>query len=72
LTPEVRLGEVVEFDDPRGLGEVRDAGSGERFPFHCTEIADGTRRVVVGTAVAFVLRTGRLGPEARSLVKLEG
>lgn len=72
MTPAVRLGEVVEFDGPRGLGVVRDGGSGERFPFHCVEIADGSRQIAVGAAVAFVLATGRGGPEARSLVKLPG
>lgn len=72
MTPAVRLGEVVELDGPRGLGLVRDSVSGEQFAFHCVEIADGSREVAVGAAVAFALRLGRLGAEAASLVKLEG
>ena len=47
-------GRVVAFDDAAGLGEVaRD--DGVRFPFHCIEIADGTRTIAVGTAVTFRL-----------------
>jgi cold shock CspA family protein len=60
-------GEVIEFDDPRGLGVVRAEG-GETYRFHCTAIADGSRTIAVGTAVEFEL-TPRLGEyEACSLV----
>jgi cold shock CspA family protein len=52
-------GTVVEFDEPRGLGVI-DAG-GERYPFHCTAIADGTRTIPVGTAVQFEVRPGGMG-----------
>jgi cold shock CspA family protein len=39
------------------------------LPFHCTAIADGTRRIAVGTAVAFVVAPGTLGRlEARGIV----
>jgi hypothetical protein len=47
-----RFGTVVEFDPERGLGTV-SAESG-RYPFHCTELADGSRRIEVGTVVRFV------------------
>ncbi len=47
-------GRVVAFDDAVGLGEV-ERGDGVRFPFHCIEIADGSRTIAVGTAVSFVL-----------------
>jgi CspA family cold shock protein len=47
-------GTVVEFDAASGLGVVQ-AADGRRFPFHCIEIADGTRRIEVGTAVSFGL-----------------
>lgn len=47
-------GRVVAFDDASGLGEV-ERDDGIRFPFHCIEIADGTRTIAVGTAVTFAL-----------------
>ena len=52
-------GEVSEFDDGRGLGTIESGG--RSYPFHCTQIADGSRTIPVGTAVAFVVRPGRLG-----------
>jgi cold shock CspA family protein len=64
-------GVVVEFDEPRGLGVV-EAG-GRAYPFHCTQIADGTRTVEVGTAVTFDVRPGTLGRwEAAAVVKAAG
>ena len=36
------VGQVVAFDEQRGLGEIR-AADGVRYVFHCTAIADGTR-----------------------------
>ena len=45
-------GIVVDFDAERGLGRI-DATDGRTFPFHCTQIADGTRDVAVGIAVRF-------------------
>jgi CspA family cold shock protein len=53
-------GRVSEFDDPAGLGVVV-ADDGTAFPFHCTEIADGTRTIEVGTTVTFepLARLGR-------------
>ncbi|MEQ1700507.1 MAG: hypothetical protein ABMA25_10365 [Ilumatobacteraceae bacterium] len=47
-------GMVVAFDAAIGLGEV-ERTDGERFPFHCIEIADGTRTIDVGAAVTFQL-----------------
>jgi len=55
-----REGSVVEFDEHRGLGTIVDA-DGVRYPFHCTQIADGTRRVDKGAAVRFTVRPGGLG-----------
>ena len=52
-------GTVVTFDEARGLGEI-DA-DGQRYPFHCTAIADGTRTIAVGAVVAFETRAGGLG-----------
>ncbi|MGP8163701.1 MAG: hypothetical protein ACLQAN_08040 [Acidimicrobiales bacterium] len=60
-------GRVVEFDVDVGLGAVVDS-AGRRYPFHCTAIADGTRRIEVGRAVRFVVAPGHGGRlEARDL-----
>jgi cold shock CspA family protein len=53
-------GVVASFDDHRGDGSVA-ADDGTILPFHCTQIADGTRTIAAGTAVRFVVRPGRLG-----------
>jgi cold shock CspA family protein len=53
-------GRVVEFDDVRGLGVIETSG-GERYGFHCTAIADGTRTIAVGTPVRFDVVAGHLG-----------
>ena len=52
-------GLVTEFDEHRGWGTVE---AGERgYPFHCTQISDGTRTIAVGTAVGFEVVAGGLG-----------
>ena len=53
-------GTVVAFDEAVGLGTVA-ADDGSEHPFHCTQIADGTRRIAVGTRVTFAVwpRLGR-------------
>jgi CspA family cold shock protein len=53
-------GTVTEFDDPRGLGTIT-AEDGTTYPFHCTQIADGSRTIEVGTAVRFEVRPGLPG-----------
>jgi cold shock CspA family protein len=53
-------GVVIAFDEGRGLGEI-DAGDGARYPFHCTQIADGTRTVAVGATVTFRRTAGLSG-----------
>lgn len=64
------VGEVVAFDESRGLGTVRGA-DGREWMFHCTRIADGSRTIPVGAAVAFAVGPGRPGGwEATGLVKL--
>lgn len=55
-----RVGEVVAFDEARGIGTVR-ADDGSTLAFHCTQIADGTRTIPVGTQVRFELSPGSLG-----------
>ena len=52
-------GVVTEFDEARGLGTV-EAG-GIAYPFHCTQIADGTRTIAVDAAVTFEVAPGHLG-----------
>jgi cold shock CspA family protein len=58
---EERDGIVADFDEARGLGVIRE-DDGTEHPFHCTEIADGTRTIPIGVRVRFrvewrVLRT---------------
>ena len=53
-------GRVVEFDDHVGAGTV-EGEDGRRLYFHCVAIADGSRRIEVGTAVTFDVVPGRLG-----------
>jgi CspA family cold shock protein len=53
-------GRVAEFDEAAGLGTVT-TGDGTSYPFHCTQIADGTRTIAPGTAVAFEVRPWHRG-----------
>lgn len=53
-------GTVVAFDGDAGLGTVA-GDDGEAYPFHCTELVDGTRTVDVGAAVVFTVVPGPLG-----------
>lgn len=54
-------GTVVSFDENVGLGEIT-GDDGTTYPFHCVEIADGSRTIAVGTDVQFELlrKLGRL------------
>jgi cold shock CspA family protein len=45
-------GIVASFDAEVGLGDVTGE-DGTTYPFHCIEIADGSRDIAVGTAVDF-------------------
>jgi CspA family cold shock protein len=47
-------GRVTEFDETRGLGTIT-ADDGRTYPFHCTQITDGTRQIDTGQAVRFEL-----------------
>jgi cold shock CspA family protein len=64
-------GVVVEFDDPRGLGWV-EAPTSERFRFHCTQLADGSRTIAVGTTVSFEPRPWHLGEMEATDIKVVG
>ena len=64
-------GRVASFDPDRGLGTVTVA-DGTSFGFHATAIADGSRRIAVGTVVVFSVCPGHRGRyEARSLAPLD-
>jgi cold shock CspA family protein len=54
------LGKVSSFDEDRGLGTIR-ADDGSDLPFHCTAIADGSRRVPEGARVTFATSPTHLG-----------
>lgn len=58
--PRVTAGVVSSFDAEVGLGEVT-ADDGSVVGFHCTQIADGSREIAVGTRVGFVVLAGRGG-----------
>ena len=61
-------GSVTEFDERRGTGEIA-GDDGTVYLFHCTMIADGSRKIAVGTAVEFERIPGHRGRwEAASIV----
>jgi cold shock CspA family protein len=47
-------GVVTAFDADTGLGVVTGP-TGAEYPFHCIEIADGSRTIEVGTEITFRL-----------------
>jgi CspA family cold shock protein len=49
-----RRGIVAAFDEQSGLGVVA-THEGTEYPFHCIEIADGSRAIDLGTEVSFDL-----------------
>ena len=56
----MRRGSVESFDEEAGLGVVRgedDVG----YPFHCTQIADGSRSIDAGVTVWFEVVAGHRG-----------
>jgi cold shock CspA family protein len=53
-------GTIAAFDAHRGLGEIA-GDDGNRYPFHCTVITDGSRTIGVGTTVAFEVVAGLAG-----------
>ena len=59
MTPR-RRGKVRTFDERRGLGEI-ESDDGATIHFHCTAIANGTRRIAPGTAVEFDVVAGLPG-----------
>jgi cold shock CspA family protein len=55
-----RRGAVAAYDDVAGYGTITEDGGAEWW-FHCTAIADGSRTIDVGAAVAFRVVPGHLG-----------
>ena len=53
-------GTVTEFDSRAGLGVIT-AEDGATYPFHCTQIADGSREIEVGRSVTFSIAAGHQG-----------
>jgi len=65
------LARVTEFDADAGLGALV-TDDGRALPFHCTAIADGTRRIAVGRRVVCTVVAGHLGRmEATDLVAVD-
>jgi CspA family cold shock protein len=65
-------GAVRTFDERRGVGEIA-ADDGATVPFHCTALADGTRRIAAGTRVEFDVVAGLPGRwEAAVIEKVSG
>jgi CspA family cold shock protein len=53
-------GVVASFDEPVGIGVVTGE-DGRDYPFHCTQIADGTRTIPSGAEVTFEVIAGHQG-----------
>jgi cold shock protein len=65
------LARVTDFDADAGLGALV-TDDGRALPFHCTAIADGTRRIDVGRRVVCLVVAGHLGRmEAADLVTID-
>lgn len=60
MTAYGRRGVVDRFDVESGLGSVR-SDDGSHYGFHCTQIADRSRRVDHGAQVEFEVVAGHLG-----------
>lgn len=58
--PGSRTGTVVSFDADGGLGIVEDNDT-QRWMFHCTSIAGGSRVIDEGEHVVFEVRPGGPG-----------
>lgn len=61
-------GVVDSFDEQRGDGSVLSR-DGRRYYFHCVNIADGSRTILVSTPVIAERSVGRLGRDEVSNVR---
>lgn len=52
---------MIDFDVERGVGTVGAGGGEEVVFFHCTAIADGSRRIDPGREVTYIVRPGLPG-----------
>ena len=59
-SPGPHRGAVLAYDADAGYGTLL-ADDGRAWWFHCTAIADGTRRIEVGAPVSFAVVAGRQG-----------
>ena len=67
-TQPMLTGTVTAFDKAAGLGAVT-ADDGTAYPFHCTQIADGTRTIAVGAPVSFEIRPWHLGRYEATVIR---
>lgn len=65
-----RRGVVAAFDGAAGLGTIVADADGVRLPFHCVEIADGTRTIEPDTTVEFSELRKLGGVEAADVTSL--
>ena len=73
LIGSVQVGTVASFDADLGLGDVSVFAAGKELlvDFHAIVISDGTREVLVGSAVVVTVVASVLGQiEAGTLIKL--
>jgi cold shock CspA family protein len=61
-------GEVSAFSEERGLGEIT-ADDATVYAFHCTQIADGSRTIAIGSRVEFEIVPGLLGRWEAAAIK---
>lgn len=65
----ISQGKVTSFDEHVGLGVIEC--NNEQIPFHCINIADGSRSIEIGTQVTFEKYDHPRGrEEARNISKL--
>ena len=68
-TDTTHTGSVEAYDAARGWGTIL-GDDGEQLGFHCTQIADGSRSVAVGTKVRYRRVPAHLGTyEAASVTR---
>jgi cold shock CspA family protein len=66
--PAASEGRVARFDVEVGLGTVR-GDDGRDYPFHCTQIADGSRTIDEGARVSFAVVAGHGGRWEATVVR---
>lgn len=64
-------GTVEAYDPARGWGTIV-GDDGERLGFHCTQIADGSRVIAVGTRVGYRRVPAHLGTWEAAAVAVLG